>query len=88
MIAAVTLALAIATPDPYAVYPRARSRWASQVYPPFLSYVVRISGTEASRGITNTYQSFVDTADNAITVRATRAEEAAHPYVPHGVNSA
>jgi hypothetical protein len=86
MLAPVGLAVVLAVPDPYDVYDRARSRWASQSYPRYLSYDVRISGTTFSRVVTNTYTSFADTLSNEIHVRATSQEEAAQPYVPRGIN--
>jgi hypothetical protein len=77
---------AVANPDPYALFARARARWAAQQYPHYLSYTVRISGVEGDRTVTNTYASFTDTQTGAIRVHATSAEEAAQPYVPRGVN--
>jgi hypothetical protein len=47
---------------------------------------VRISGETPHGAITNTYASVADTATEDIHVHATSAEEAAHPYVPHGTN--
>ena len=85
-LAALGLAAAVSGPDPYAIYARARSRWAAQVYPRYLSYVVQISGRTPDAAVTNAYDSFADTATNAIHVRATSAQEAANPYVPHGVS--
>jgi len=74
-----------AAPDPYAVFSRARSRWSAQAYPRYLTYAVRISAVENGREVTNTFSSFADTPERSINVRATSAEELAHPYVPRGV---
>jgi hypothetical protein len=76
---------AAAPPEPYAIFARARSYWSSQAYPAQLSYLVTISGTAGGSTITNTYESSVNTLTGDISVHATSREEAAHPYVPHGV---
>ena len=86
MFSSLFFAAAIGSPDPYAIYARARDRWAQQSYPRYLSYSVVISGDGPAGIATNTYASFVDTVSGTINVRATSIEEAAHPYVPHGAN--
>lgn len=86
MFSSLLFAAALASPDPYALYARARDRWAQQSYPRYLSYSVVISGDATAGAVTNSYASFVDTVSNTINVRATSVEEAAHPYVPHGAN--
>lgn len=85
MLVAVAPGATAAAPDPYAIFSRARSRWSAQAYPRYLSYSVRISALENNRERTNTFASFSDTFERSIKVVATSAEEAAHPYVPHGV---
>lgn len=86
MFSSLLFAAALASPDPYALYARARDRWAQQSYPRYLSYSVVISGDGTAATVTNTYVSFVDTLSGTINVRATSVEEAAHPYVPHGAD--
>lgn len=86
MIAVLVLAAAATSgADPYVIFSRARSRWTSQSYPRYLTYVVTVSGSDGSRAITNTYTSSADTSTDSINVQATSAEESAHPYVPHGM---
>lgn len=80
------LAVAMPGPDPYDIFARARERWARQSYPRYLSYAVVISGDSTAGRVTNTYASFADTRSGTINVRAVSAEEAAHPYVPHGTS--
>lgn len=70
----------------YGIFAAARAHWAAQSYPRYLSYNVQITGTSAAGNVVNTYVSQADTLDDTIHVRATSVEEAAHPYVPHGVN--
>ncbi len=86
MFTAFALAAAVSAPDPYEVYARARGYWAAQRYPRYLSYRVQISGGLPAGSVTNTYASFADTLADVVHVRATSAEKAAHPYVPHGTN--
>ncbi|HKU68881.1 MAG TPA: hypothetical protein VJP85_13995 [Candidatus Baltobacteraceae bacterium] len=86
MLTAALLTAALAAPDPYDVYARARERWAVQLYPHYLSYDVKISGVRGGTIVTNTYASLADTQGGAIHVRATSAEESAHPYVPRGID--
>jgi hypothetical protein len=85
-VAVLGLVAALSTPDAYDLFVRARARWAAQQYPHYLSYDVKISGSAGDHVLTNTYTSVADTQTDLITVRATSAEEAAEPYVPHGVN--
>lgn len=86
MFTALALAATVSGPDPYEIYARARGFWAAQRYPHYLSYRVRISGDLPASTVTNTYASFADTLADVVHVRATSAEEAANPYVPHGTN--
>lgn len=86
LLGALGLTAALAAPDPYEIYARARARWASQQYPRYLTYLVRISGDTPRGLVANTYTSIADTATNDIHVHATSAQEAAHAYVPHGIN--
>ena len=86
MFSSLLFAAAIAPPDPYAIYARARDRWAQESYPRYLSYAVIVSGDGNAGTVTNTYASFADTSSDRISVHATSVEEAAHPYVSHGAN--
>jgi hypothetical protein len=86
LLAAVGAAAALSVPNPYDIYARARARWAAQRYPRFLAYDVKISGNSGNALVTNTYASTADTQSGEINVRATSAEEAANPYVPHGAD--
>ncbi len=72
--------------DPYAIFAQARGRWSAESYPALLTYTVTIYGTEKTRIVTNTYSSLVDTTSGKISVQATSAQEAARPFVPHGVS--
>lgn len=47
---------------------------------------MQITGVTAAGAVRNTYASIADTGNGDVNVRATSAEEAAHPYVPHGLN--
>jgi hypothetical protein len=85
-LAVLGLVTALSNPDAYGVFARARAHWAAQQYPHYLSYEVKISGIAGEHIVTNTYASFADTQSDVIDVHATSAEEAAKPYVPHGVN--
>ncbi|HEY9180731.1 MAG TPA: hypothetical protein VIO32_08415 [Candidatus Baltobacteraceae bacterium] len=70
----------------YGIFAAARAAWAAQNYPRYLSYSVRVTGTLPSGDVTDTYAAVADTQDGTIHVRATSAEQAQHPYVPHGVD--
>ncbi len=76
----------VPSPDPYAIFQRARSAVSSAAYPRRLDYTVAISGFDGNRFRENHYRASYDASDGAIREFPISAEELASPSAPHGVN--
>jgi hypothetical protein len=89
MLAAVLLSAALNGPllkDPYVIFDRARSFWASQQYPSVVDYIVHVVATDAqSSEQERHYHEYFRPATNRVVVQPPVSDEQlANPYKPSG----
>lgn len=72
------------TVDPYQIFALAKSRWAAQVYPSKMEYVLAVSVVEDGQLKTERYRSGFDAAQARILVNSVSDYEKTHPYYAPG----
>lgn len=82
--AAGALSPAAASPDPYAVYARARAYWQAARYPAGVAYTVVVRVREGGVQKVEHFASRYDARQDEVHTSGVSAEELAHPHVPTG----
>lgn len=75
-----------AEPEPYQIYAHARFDWASQQYPPYVSYTIAVDVNERGVAKSNHYRAIYDARYDRVHVEAVSEEERVDPHVPTGVD--
>lgn len=75
---------AAASPDPYAIYGRARAYWEAARYPANVGYTVVVRVRESGIAKIEHFSARYDSRRNEIHSSGVSAEEQAHPHVPPG----
>jgi hypothetical protein len=75
-----------AVPDPNQIYVHARFVWASQKYPPYVSYTIAVDVNERGVAKSNHYQATYDARHDRVHVEAVSEEERVNPHVPTGID--
>lgn len=75
-----------ALPEPNQIYAHARFVWASQQYPPYVSYTIAVEVNERGVAKSNHYQATYDARHDRVHVEAVSEEERVNPHVPTGVD--
>lgn len=75
-----------AVPDPNQIFVHARFVWASQQYPPYVSYTIAVAVNERGVAKSNHYQANYDARHDLLHVEAVSEEERVNPHVPTGVD--
>ena len=75
-----------ASPDPYAIFARARQYFEAQRYPQFIDYDVAVDVVEAGKDRVERYASAYDATNGSIWVDPVSDYEIAHPPSGRGVN--
>lgn len=71
--------------NPYEIYARARSAWASQHYPNYVAYTIHVQVDEGGVSKSNHYHALYDQANGKAHVAPVSDEERAQPPVPSGM---
>jgi hypothetical protein len=74
------------SPDGNAIFDAARKAWAGGAYPRYAEYVAVVSYHKGTRFVRRSWETTEDLRQGLIYSRGFSREEAAHPYVPHGIN--
>jgi hypothetical protein len=74
------------TPDADAIFDAARKAWGRGAYPRYAEYVAVVSYHKGTRFVRRSWETTEDLRQGLIYSRGFSREEAAHPYVPHGIN--
>ncbi len=85
MLVATPPAVDAASPDPYAIFARARAYWEHQRYPERVEYTVAVRVVEGTRTLVERYASGYDAEDGRVVFDAVSDAERAHPVTPHGI---
>jgi hypothetical protein len=72
--------------DPSATFSAARDAWPVASYPRYATYATVITFRIGSQPIQRTWRTVEDLHRRVVHADAFSDEEAAHPYVPHGIN--
>lgn len=68
------------------IFEQARTAWSAMTYPSLVDYQIAVELKAAGRTRTDHYAGEVEPATGECRVHAFSAEEAANPYVPHGID--
>jgi hypothetical protein len=79
-------AAAPATPTPYQIFARAKQYWETQRYPEMLEYTVAVTVVEGGKTKIERYRGGYNSSKGAILFDPVSDYEAAHPYVPKGID--
>ena len=86
MILALVAAAAVASPDPYQIFARARAYWDSQAYPRYVDYDTVVDVRDGRGERVERYTSAYDSTDGTTWVDPVSDYELAHPATGRGVN--
>ena len=73
-------------PDPEKIFERARLTWSGMTYPSLLDYHIAVTIDAGPLKRTDHYAGEAEPATGECRVHAFSVEEAANPYVPHGID--
>jgi hypothetical protein len=86
MILALVAAAAVASPDPYQIFARARAYWDAQTYPRYVDYDTVVDVHDGHGERTERYASAYDSTDGTTWVDPVSDYELAHPATGRGVD--
>ncbi|HUA09758.1 MAG TPA: hypothetical protein VMA98_10860 [Candidatus Acidoferrales bacterium] len=77
---------AVAAPDPYEIWGKARAYWLQQRYPALIDYKVAVEITEGGNQRVERYDSQYDAVDGTVNVDPVSDYQLAHPVRPTGID--